>query len=157
MKFVFLAIGKTSEEYLKEGITIYDKRLKNYITLETKIIPDIKKTSGLSMADQQNKEGKLLLDQVLPGNLLVLLDEHGKEMNSIDFANFLQKYMLMSIKSMIFAVGGPYGFSKEVHDRANEVISLSKMTFSHQMVRLIFFEQLYRAMTILKNEPYHHQ
>jgi len=157
MKFVFLAIGKTSEEYLKEGITIYDKRLKNYITLETKIIPDIKKTSGLSMADQQNKEGKLLLDQVLPGNLLVLLDEHGKEMNSVDFANFLQKYMLMSIKSMIFAVGGPYGFSKEVHDRANEVISLSKMTFSHQMVRLIFFEQLYRAMTILKNEPYHHQ
>jgi 23S rRNA (pseudouridine1915-N3)-methyltransferase len=157
MKFTFLAIGKTSEEYLKEGIAIYDKRLKNYITLETKIIPDIKKTSGLSMVDQQNKEGKLLLDPVLPGNLLVLLDEHGKEMNSVDFANFLQKYMLMSIKSMIFAVGGPYGFSKEVHDRANEVISLSKMTFSHQMVRLIFFEQLYRAMTILKNEPYHHQ
>ena len=156
MKFLFLAIGKTSEEYLKEGIGIYDKRLKNYITLETKILPEIKKTGALSIADQQMREGKLLLNSVLPGNSLVLLDEHGKEMSSIDFANFLQKNMLLSTKSMIFAIGGPYGFSREVHDRANEVISLSKMTFSHQMVRLIFFEQLYRAMTILKNEPYHH-
>jgi 23S rRNA (pseudouridine1915-N3)-methyltransferase len=156
VKIIFLAIGKTFEDYLKEGISIYEKRLKNYLTFETKIIPEIKKTAGLSVTEQQIKEGKVLLNAVVPADKLVLLDERGKQMTSPDFAIFLQKYMLQSAKSMIFVVGGPFGFSKEVYDRADDKMALSPMTFSHQMVRLIFLEQLYRAMTILKNEPYHH-
>jgi 23S rRNA (pseudouridine1915-N3)-methyltransferase len=156
MKICFLVIGKTTEDYLKEGIAIYEKRIKNYLPFEIKTLPEIKKTSGLSFDQQKTLEGKVLLSSVLPGDFVVLLDERGKEIGSTDFAAFLQKQMLQSIKSMIFVVGGPYGFSKEVYERANEKISLSKMTYSHQMVRLIFTEQLYRAMTILKNEPYHH-
>ena len=156
MKIIFMVIGKTTEDYLKEGTAIYEKRLKNYLTFETKVLPEIKKTAGLSIAEQQTKEGKLLLNALSPADKLVLLDELGKQLSSTEFSVFLQKYMLQSSKSMIFAIGGPYGFSKEVYDRADDKISLSKMTFSHQMVRLIFLEQLYRAMTILKNEPYHH-
>jgi len=156
MKTSFLVIGKTTEDYLKEGIGIYENRLKNYLTFEIKTIPEIKKAAGLSLEQQKTFEGKLLLDNILPGDYVILLDEGGKELSSTDFANFLQKKMLQSIKCMIFVVGGAYGFSKEMYSRANEKISLSKMTYSHQMVRLIFVEQLYRAMTILKNEPYHH-
>ncbi len=156
MKTCFLVIGKTVEDYLKEGIAIYEKRLKNYLSFELKVLPEIKKTSGLSIEQQKTMEGKLLMDSIAPSDFVILLDERGKELSSTDFAAFLQKQMLQSIKSMIFVVGGPYGFSKEMYDRANEKISLSKMTYSHQMVRLIFAEQLYRAMTILKNEPYHH-
>jgi 23S rRNA (pseudouridine1915-N3)-methyltransferase len=156
VKTCFLAIGKTTEGYLKEGIAIYEKRVKNYLPFEIKIIPEIKKTSGLSTEQQKIMEGKLLLGDFTPADYIVLLDERGKCMPSKDFALFLQKQMLQSIKSMIFVVGGPYGFSKEIYERANEKIALSEMTFSHQMVRLIFMEQLYRAMTILKNEPYHH-
>jgi len=156
VKIIFLAIGKTSEGYLKEGIAVYEKRLRNYLTFEIKILPELKKTSGLSIVEQQTKEGKLLLGSLVPGDKLTLLDERGKQLGSPEFSVFLQKYMLQSVKSMIFAVGGPYGFSKEVYERADDMVSLSKMTFSHQMVRLIFLEQLYRAMTILNNEPYHH-
>jgi 23S rRNA (pseudouridine1915-N3)-methyltransferase len=156
VKINFLLIGKTTQDYLREGISIYEKRLKNYIAFETKILPEIKKTSGLSFEQQKNFEGKLLLEVISPGDFVILLDENGKGLASTDFAFFLQKQMVQSTKSMIFVVGGPYGFSKEMYNRANEMISLSKMTFSHQMVRLIFLEQLYRAMTILKNEPYHH-
>ena len=149
-------IGKTTEDYLKEGIAIYEKRLKNYLSFELKILPELKKTAGLSFEQQKTMEGKLLMDSIAPSDFVVLLDERGKGLTSTDFATFIQKQMLQSIKSMIFVVGGPYGFSKEMYDRANEKISLSKMTYSHQMVRLVFAEQLYRAMTILKNEPYHH-
>lgn len=156
MKICFLVIGKTMEDYLKQGISIYEKRLKNYIPFEIKTLPELKKTAGLSFEQQKNLEGKAFLNIILPGDVVALLDEAGKEFGSVDFAFFLQKQMLQSTKSMIFVVGGPYGFSKEMYDRANEKISLSKMTFSHQMVRLLFVEQLYRAMTILKNEPYHH-
>jgi 23S rRNA (pseudouridine1915-N3)-methyltransferase len=156
MKICFLVIGKTVEDYLKQGITIYEKRLKNYLPFEIKTVPEIKKTSGLSIDQQKTLEGKALLEHFTPADFVVLLDEQGKELTSTDFAVFLQKHMLQSIKSMIFVVGGPYGFSKEMYNRANDKISLSRMTFSHQMVRLIFTEQLYRAMTILKNEPYHH-
>jgi len=156
MKICFLVIGKTVEDYLKQGIAIYEKRLKNYLPFEIKTIPELKKTSGLSQEQQKTLEGKILLESVLPSDFVILLDERGKELSSTDFASFLQKQMLQSTKSMIFVVGGPYGFSKEMYDRANDKISLSKMTYSHQMVRLIFTEQLYRAMTILKNEPYHH-
>ena len=156
MKTCFLVIGKTVEDYLKEGIAVYEKRLKNYLSFEIKVLPEIKKTSGLSFDQQKTMEGKLLMESIAPSDFVILLDERGKELSSADFAIFLQKQMLQSIKSMIFVVGGPYGFSKEMYDRANEKISLSKMTYSHQMVRLIFTEQLYRAMTILRNEPYHH-
>lgn len=156
MKITFLVIGKTTEAYLKEGIGIYEKRLKNYVATEIKILPELKKTAGLTFDLQKNFEGKIILDALSPSDFVVLLDEQGKEFNSAEFSFFLQKQMLQSIKSMIFVVGGPYGFSKEVYNRANALISLSRMTFSHQMVRLIFLEQLYRAFTILKNEPYHH-
>jgi 23S rRNA (pseudouridine1915-N3)-methyltransferase len=156
VKISFLLIGKTTQEYLREGMAIYEKRLKNYITFETRVLPEIKKTSGLSFEQQKNIESKLLMEAISPGDVVVLLDESGRSLTSVDFALFLQKQMLQSTKSMVFVVGGPYGFSKEMYNRANEMISLSKMTFSHQMVRLIFLEQLYRSMTILKNEPYHH-
>lgn len=156
MKICFLVIGKTVEDYLKQGITNYEKRLKNYLPFEIKTAPEIKKTANLSVEQQKTLEGKVLLENLSPADYVVLLDEQGKEFTSSDFAVFLQKCMLQSIKSMIFVVGGPYGFSMEMYNRANAKISLSRMTFSHQMVRLIFTEQLYRAMTILKNEPYHH-
>ena len=156
MKICFLVIGKTTEDYLKEGIAIYEKRLKNYISFEIKVLPELKKTSGLSFDQQKNMEGKMLLSSIAPSDTLVLLDERGKDLTSSEFSIFFQKSMLQSVKSMVFVVGGPYGFSNEMNERANDRISLSKMTFSHQMVRLIFLEQIYRAMTILKNEPYHH-
>jgi 23S rRNA (pseudouridine1915-N3)-methyltransferase len=156
VKVTFLLIGKTSEAYLREGISVYEKRLKNYILFDIKILPEIKKTSGLSLDQQKIQEGKVLMEALSPSDIVVLLDEKGKELSSKDFAFFLQKQMLQSIKSMVFVVGGAYGFSQEMYNRAYELISLSRMTFSHQMVRLIFLEQFYRAMTILRNEPYHH-
>lgn len=156
MKVCFLVLGKTTEAYLREGIAIFEKRVKNYLTFELKLITELKNTGSLSFEQQKNLEGKLILAAIDTSDWVVLLDEAGKEMSSANFSNFLQQSMLQSRKSMIFVIGGPYGFSKEVYQRANEKISLSKMTFSHQMVRLIFLEQLYRAMTILKNEPYHH-
>jgi 23S rRNA (pseudouridine1915-N3)-methyltransferase len=156
LKTCLLVIGKTTEKYIKDGIDIYEKRLRHYLAFEMKVIPEIKKASGISIEQQKVLEGKTLLNSISQSDLVVLLDEHGNERCSIDFAFFLQKKMAQGIKSMVFVVGGAYGFSKEMYDRANEKISLSKMTFSHQMVRLIFIEQLYRSMTILKNEPYHH-
>jgi 23S rRNA (pseudouridine1915-N3)-methyltransferase len=156
VKVCFLVLGKTTEAYLREGIAIFEKRVKNYLTFELKLIAELKNTASLSFEQQKNQEGKLILASVEPTDWVVLLDEAGQEMSSANFSKFIQQSMLQSRKSMIFVIGGPYGFSKEVYQRANEKISLSKMTFSHQMVRLIFLEQLYRAMTILKNEPYHH-
>jgi 23S rRNA (pseudouridine1915-N3)-methyltransferase len=156
VKTVFIMTGKTNDAYLREGMAIYENRLRHYITFDTKVIPDIKKIQGISAQQQQLKEGKLLMNSITPGDTVILLDERGKELKSVDFARFLQKLMLQSNKSIVFVAGGAYGFSKELYDRANEMIALSRMTFSHQMVRLIFLEQLYRAMTILKNEPYHH-
>ena len=156
MKVCFLLIGKTTEDYLKEGIAIYEKRLKNYLTVEVKVIPELKKTSGLTFDQQKVAEGKLILAQIAPADAVVLLDERGNQHSSEDFSVYLERYMLRGTKTLFFVVGGPYGFSEEVYKRANDSLSLSKMTFSHQMVRLIFLEQLYRAMTILNNEPYHH-
>lgn len=156
MKICFLVIGKTTEDYLKEGISIYEKRLRNYIPFEYKILPELKKTAGLSFDQQKTAEGKVILNAILPTDYVVLLDERGKQPSSSEFADFIQKQMLQGRKALVFVVGGPYGFSQDMYDRANERVSLSAMTFSHQMVRLVFTEQLYRAMTILKNEPYHH-
>jgi 23S rRNA (pseudouridine1915-N3)-methyltransferase len=157
MKICLLVIGKTDEEYLRNGLDLFLKRLPHYILFEMKIIPDIRNAKNLSQDQQKEKEGELILQQLQPSEELFLLDEHGMEASSVDFARFLEKKMLSGIKRLVFVIGGPYGFSSSVYGRANGKISLSKMTFSHQMVRLIFMEQLYRAFTILKGEPYHHQ
>jgi len=157
MKICLLIIGKTDEDYLQKGLEIFMKRIPHYILFEMKVIPDIKNSKNLSEEQQKEKEGELILQQILSSDELFLLDEQGLEVSSIDFARFLEKKMLSGIKRLVFVIGGPYGFSGNVYSRANGKISLSKMTFSHQMVRLIFAEQLYRAFTILKGEPYHHQ
>jgi len=157
MKISLLVIGKTDEAYLQKGLEIFLKRVPHYIQFEMKVIPDIKNAKNLSEEQQKDKEGELILQQILPSDELFLLDENGIEVSSVDFARFLEKKMLSGIKRLVFVIGGPYGFSGNIYSRASGKISLSKMTFSHQMVRLIFAEQLYRAFTILKGEPYHHQ
>lgn len=157
MKISLLVIGKTDEAYLQKGLEIFLKRIPHYISFEMKLIPDIKNAKNLSEEQQKDKEGELILQQILSSDELYLLDENGIEASSVDFARFLEKKMLSGIKRLVFVIGGPYGFSGNVYSRAIGKISLSKMTFSHQMVRLIFAEQLYRAFTILKGEPYHHQ
>ncbi len=157
MKILLAVIGKTDEKYLQSGIDIFTKRLKHYIPFEMKIIPDLKKTKNLSSDQQKSMEGELLLQVFQPGDQIVLLDEKGIEFSSVKFSDFIEKKMVSGIKRLVFVIGGPYGFSDKVYQQANAKISLSQMTFSHQMVRLIFVEQVYRAMTILRNEPYHHE
>lgn len=157
MKIKLLAIGKTDDKSLQTLIATYQERLKHYIKFELAIIPDIKNAKNLSQKQQKEKEGLLLLSKLQAGDQLVLLDEKGKDFRSVEFSNFLQKKMNSGFKQLVFVIGGPYGFSEEVYQRAQGKISLSKMTFSHQMIRLFFTEQLYRAFTILKNEPYHHE
>ena len=156
MKVKLVLIGKTDLNYLKEGINEYEKRLKHYLPMEIVVIPDLKNTKKLSEDQQKQKEGELILGQIKDGDFTVLLDEKGKEFSSVDFSKFIEKQMISGLRNLIFVVGGPYGFSDKIYKRANTKISLSKMTFSHQMVRMIFLEQLYRAMTIIKGEPYHH-
>lgn len=157
MKICLLVIGKTDEAYLQKGIEIFLKRIPHYISFEMKVIPDLKNSKNLSEQQQKEKEGELILQQISTSDELVLLDEQGIESSSVEFARFLERKMIAGIKRMVVVIGGPYGFSGNVYARANGKLSLSRMTFSHQMVRLIFVEQLYRAMTILKGEPYHHQ
>lgn len=157
MKVKLLVIGKTDKDYLNEGIDLFRKRIPHYLPFEYQIIPDIKNTRNLPEDQQKEKEGELILAQLKAGDELILLDEHGKEYRSTEFALFLEKKMLAGTKTLVFCIGGPYGFSPNVFEMATGKISLSKMTFSHQMVRLIFCEQLYRALTILKGEPYHHE
>lgn len=157
MKIRLLAIGKTDSRALQEMIKIYQDRLRHYIKFELEIIPDIKNTKNLSRHEQLEKEGNLLLKKIGSTDILILLDENGKQYTSTGFAEYLQKKMNSGIKELVFAVGGPYGFSEAVVQNASGKISLSKLTFSHQMVRLFVVEQLYRAFTILRNEPYHHQ
>ncbi|MCX6297409.1 MAG: 23S rRNA (pseudouridine(1915)-N(3))-methyltransferase RlmH [Bacteroidetes bacterium] len=157
MKITLILNGKTEDDYLIKGFSAYEQRLKHYLTMETVVIPALKNTKALSIEQQKQKEGELILKQIQSSDKLILLDENGKEYDSVGFSGLLQQQMNSGIKNLVFVVGGPYGFSEDVFKRANAKISLSKMTFSHQMVRLFFIEQLYRAMTILKNEPYHHQ
>ncbi len=157
MKTLLLTIGETDQKYIKDGIADYVKRLSFYIPFESKVIPDLKNRSSLSLENQKEKEGQLILSNVASGDFLVLLDERGSELSSIEFSKWMEKKMVAGMRQLIFVIGGPYGFSKSVYERANGLVSLSKLTFSHQMVRLIFVEQLYRAMTIIKNEPYHHE
>ena len=156
MKITLILNGKTEDDYLITGFLNYEKRLKHYTSFETIVIPALKNTKSLTVEQQKQKEGELLLKNIQTADILILLDENGKEYNSVGFSEYLQKQMNSGIKNLIFVVGGPYGFSNDVYKRANGKIALSKMTFSHQMVRLFFIEQLYRAFTILKNEPYHH-
>jgi len=157
MKINLLLIGKTDDDYLKKGIEKYLKRLKHYIRVNIHVIPDLKNTRKLTAEQQKQKEGEQILAKVANGDHLILLDEKGKEFNSEQFAKHIEKKMITGTRCIVLVVGGPYGFSDEIYKRCNEKISLSQMTFSHQMVRLIFAEQLYRAMTIIKGEPYHHQ
>lgn len=156
MKITLLAIGKTNAKYLQEGIDQYTKRLSHYIPFELKILPDVKTTKALTTDKQKEMEGEMFMSAIQQGDWVTLLDERGKEFTSRDFASYIDKKMITIPKNLIFIIGGPYGFSKAMYDRANEKLSLSKMTFSHEMIRLFFVEQIYRAMTILKGEPYHH-
>ena len=157
MKILLLVIGKTDEEYLITGIKKYVGRIGHYASFEMKEIPDPRNRKTLSEDQQKKAESFLLLKQLQSGDQVVLLDENGKQFTSVEFAESLEKQMASGAKRIVFIIGGPYGFAQEVYDKANAKLSLSPMTFSHQMVRLIFVEQLYRAFTILKGEPYHHQ
>lgn len=157
MTIKLLAIGKTDSAELQQLIGLYEKRLAHYVNFSLALIPDLKKTKNLSEQQQKEKEGELILKQLTPTDVLILLDENGKQFNSIEFSSYLQKKMNSGIKQLVFVIGGPYGFSDAVYKTAAGKISLSKMTFSHQMVRLFMVEQIYRAFTILKNEPYHHR
>ena len=157
MNIKLIAIGKTDSAALQQLISTYEKRLVRYIHFELQLLPDIKNSKSLTEELQKIKEGELILSNVESSHYLILLDERGKEYTSVAFADELQKKMNTSIKQLTFVIGGPYGFSQEVYNRANGKLSLSKLTFSHQMIRLFFIEQLYRAFTILRNEPYHHQ
>ena len=157
MKLKIILVGKTEDDYIIKGCDIYEKRLKNYLPVEIIVIPSLKNTKSLSPEQQKVKEGHLILNKINSTDFVVLLDEKGKEFRSIQFADYFQKMMNSGTKSLCLIIGGPYGFSDEIYKATNQKISLSKMTFSHQMIRLLLLEQSYRAMTILKNEPYHHE
>lgn len=157
MKIILAVVGKTCSGYLKQGIDDYVKRLGHYVSFSIDYIGDAKNTRNLTEAQQKTAEGKSLLAALEVSDYVILLDEHGRERRSLDFAGWLQKRMASGAKRLVFVVGGPYGFSQDVYNHANEKISLSQMTFSHEMIRLIFTEQLYRAFTILHHEPYHHE
>ena len=156
MKTVLILVGKTVNKHFIAGIEDYSERISHYMPFEIVTIPELRNTKNLSEEQQKLSEGDLILRQIQPSDTVVLLDEHGKEFRSIEYAQWLQQKQQTS-RRLVFVIGGPYGFSDAVYSRANEKISLSKMTFSHQMVRLIFTEQLYRACTIIKGEPYHHE
>lgn len=157
MKIILLVIGKTDASYFIDAVREYENRLGHYIPFEMQVISDLKNTKNLTVEQQKEKEGELILKSIQQGDYIVLLDEKGKEYSSMQFASYIEKKTHTVNKRLLFVIGGPYGFSKTIYDKASEKISLSKMTFSHQMIRLVFIEQLYRAMTILNNEPYHHE
>ena len=157
MNIRLLTIGKTDNKSLQTLIDDYTKRLSFYVKFDLEIIPDIKNVKNLSEAQQKEKEGELILSKITPTDHLILLDENGKTFSSVGFSDFLQKKMNAGIKTLVFVIGGPYGFSDTVYQKAQSKVSLSEMTFSHQMVRLFVIEQIYRGFTILRNEPYHHQ
>lgn len=157
MKIVLLSVGKTSNDYVKAEFVSYVKRLSHYIDFESIEIPNIKNSKNLSKIELKRKEGESITKVLLSNDYIVLLDENGINLNSIDFSKKIEKYMLNSYKRIVFVIGGAFGFSNEIYHLYNEKLSLSKMTFSHQMVRLFFIEQLYRSFTIINNEKYHHK
>ena len=157
MNIKILMIGKTDNSIMKAIVDDYSKRLSMYINFSFEVINDIKNAKNLTEIQQKEKEGELILAKLKPSDHLILLDENGENFSSIGFSEFIQKKMNSGIKTLVLVIGGPYGFSESVYKKANGKIALSKMTFSHQMIRMIIVEQLYRAFTILNNEPYHHQ
>lgn len=157
MRFTLLTVGKTDIKWVSEGLEVYSSRLRHYIPFEIKEIPELKNVSSLSRDQIRTAEGKLILKNLRDSDEVVLLDEHGREFRSVEFASMLEKRLSASSRDLVFVIGGAYGFSTEVYERASSKISLSKMTFSHQMVRTIFVEQLYRAFTIIRGESYHHE
>lgn len=156
MKSILILVGKTTNKHFAAGIKDYTERIAHYMPFEIITIPEIKNTKNLSEEQQKEREGELILKQLQTSDTLVLLDEHGAELRSIELAQWLEKRQQTS-RRLVFVIGGPYGFSPDVYQRANDKLSLSRLTFSHQMVRLVFTEQLYRACTIIKGEPYHHE
>ena len=156
MKTELIVVGKTTSKHISACIDDYAERIGHYMPFTISVIPELKNTKAITEQQQKEREGEMILQRVSATDTLILLDEHGTEHRSIEFATWLQKKQL-SARRLVFVVGGPYGFSQQVYNRANEMISLSRMTFSHQMVRLVFTEQLYRACTIIKGEPYHHE
>lgn len=151
-----MVVGKTTDKHISACIDDYVGRIGHYLPFNVQVIPELRNTKSLSMAQQKEREGELILKQLAPGDHVVLLDEHGEERRSMDFASWLEKKQ-MNVRRLVFVVGGPYGFSDAVYAHCDEKTSLSRMTFSHQLVRLVFVEQLYRACTIIKGEPYHHE
>ncbi len=157
MKIELIVVGKTAKDYLVESIADYVNRIRRYLPFDIEVIPELKNTRSLTADQQKGREGEAILHALQPSDFVVLLDEHGTEFSSVRFAQYIEQKKQAIARRLVFVVGGAYGFSQAVYDRCNDKISLSKMTFSHQMVRLFFVEQLYRAMTILNNEPYHHE
>ena len=157
MKATLILVGKTVDKRFAELISEYTNRLKHYISFEINTIPELKNTKSLTSERQKNSEAELIIKNLQPSDYVVLLDEHGKEMRSVEMADWMKRKMNTINKRIVFIIGGPYGFSQKIYDIAHEKLSMSKMTFSHQMIRLIFVEQLYRSMTILNGEPYHHE
>jgi len=156
MKIELMAIGKTQSKYLIEGIDMYCQRLGHYIPFAFTVLPDVKCAKSLSETQLKEREGQIMMSAFQPSDVVVLLDERGKEFTSREFAGYIDKQMTSGLKRLVFVIGGPYGFSDRMYERADGKISLSRMTFSHEMVRLFFIEQIYRSMTILRGEPYHH-
>lgn len=156
MKIILLVVGKTVEKYLEEGIGLYADRLKHYNPFQLQVIPELRNAKHLSVGEQKTKEAELILKEIQKNDFVVLLDEAGKQMGSVEFSNFLQKCLNQSVQRMVMIVGGPYGVDEKIKSRAQTTLSFSEMTFSHQMIRLFVTEQIYRAFTILRNEPYHH-
>lgn len=156
MKIVVIAVGKTSTDYISRGVDEFLKRANRYLGVELTVIPDIKASKALTEEAQKQQEGRNILASLQPGDIVTLLDERGKGLTSREFSGMIEHRMIQGTKRLVFVIGGPYGFSKEVYERADSKLSLSRMTFTHEMVRLFFVEQIYRAMTIMRGEPYHH-
>lgn len=156
MKIVIIAVGKTSTDYVGRGVEEYLRRISRYINIELNVIPDVRTSRAISEETQKQTEGKAIIASLQPGDHVTLLDERGKEMTSREFSGQIEQKMIRGLKRLVFIIGGPYGFSDEVYQRADDKLSLSRMTFTHEMIRLFFTEQIYRSMTILRGEPYHH-
>lgn len=157
MQIILITVGKTKTSFLQEGIRNYIQRLKHYIDFSLIELPDLKSVKSLSANEQKHKEGLAICEKLYTSDHVIILDEKGREMNSLHFANYMEKIMTSGRKRIVYIIGGPYGFSEQVYDRADAKLSLSQMTFNHEMVRLFFIEQLYRSMTIIRGEPYHHE
>ena len=157
MKIKLLLVGKTDQDFIRQGIAEYEKRIKHYLSFEIAVIPAVRKTTAMNQSEVKIRESELLLKNISSGDYVILLDELGKELTSVDFSGFLNQRFSSGIKSLSFIIGGAFGVDERIKKRANFILSLSMMTFSHQMVRLFFIEQFYRALTILNNESYHHE